>query len=392
MNVLDPLARQVRAHPDRVALVDVDGTLTYAQLWSRAQAFAWHLREQRVLAGQTIGVAPMTQRRYLLCVLAIGMIGATSAPALAWPEAKWVEMAKRHRMDAWIGDDDTPFNAQYPSDSRRIAMSVLLRPLPRDAEMPVLVRGLGDQPWRIMLSSGGAGVPRSVVWTHGAAATLQRLAMDVYPAGPGERVMLYADPASGYAFAHLVMFLASGATVIVPAGTKPERLASMAMEQQPTRLLTTSANAVALVEYFKGDAAVRGAFTSVLSMLVGGGVPAALRRDLEQSVCPNVVATYGCTEMGPLARADVESALANPKSVGRVMQWLQAQAVDAGARVLAAGETGLLRFRSPAMAHGYMGDEQADAGSGFRGGWFYPGDSGAIDAKRNLMLDKPKAA
>ena len=387
MNMLDSLARQVRAHPDRIAVVDAHGTLTYAQLWTRAQAFAWHLREQRVLGGQTIGVAPMAERRYLLCVLAIAMLGATSAPVLGWPEAMWVEMAKRHRMHAWIGDDETPLNAQYPSDSRRIAMSVLLRPLPDDAEMPVLVRGLGEQLWRVTLSSGTTDAPRSVAWTHAAAAMLQRFMLDVHPAGPGERLMLYADPSDAYAFGHLLMYLSGGAAVILPPSMKPERFVQMAGEQRPTRLLTTTVNAFTLVEHLKGGTADKGAFASVLSVLAGDSlVPPALRRDLEQHVCPNVVVAYGCTEVGTLARADSESLLGHPKSAGRVMPWLQAQTVDADGKVLAAGEAGWLRFRSPAMAQGYMGGEDTGSACGFRGGWFYPGDHGAVDARRNLML------
>lgn len=69
------------------------------------------------------------------------------------------------------------------------------------------------------------------------------------------------------------------------------------------------------------------------------------------------------------------------------MPWIEAQAVGADGEALAPGEHGMLRFRTRGigMATRYLVDEAASA-QAFRGGWFYPGDTGAIDADGYLLL------
>jgi fatty-acyl-CoA synthase len=67
------------------------------------------------------------------------------------------------------------------------------------------------------------------------------------------------------------------------------------------------------------------------------------------------------------------------------MPWVHGEAIDEDGRRLRAGERGVLRFRSPTLVGGYIGDAAA-TGKSFRDGWFYPGDIGSIDAGGYLVL------
>lgn len=94
---------------------------------------------------------------------------------------------------------------------------------------------------------------------------------------------------------------------------------------------------------------------------------------------------YGATETGRLATATPETLRVRPESAGRVHPWVQAQAVDDHYQPLAEGLHGMLRFRTPFMAGGYLADLQATARS-FRDGWCYTGDTGAVDGAGYLTL------
>ena len=51
---------------------------------------------------------------------------------------------------------------------------------------------------------------------------------------------------------------------------------------------------------------------------------------------------------------------------------------------MAKGEVGIVRYRRPAMALAYVGDEEASNNS-FKDGWFYPGDLGHFGCRANFI-------
>jgi len=69
---------------------------------------------------------------------------------------------------------------------------------------------------------------------------------------------------------------------------------------------------------------------------------------------------------------------ASPEITGRIVPWVEAQAVDESDKVKPAGQSGILRYRSRLFPDGYFKDPEASA-SRFRDGWFYPGDVGSVE-------------
>jgi acyl-coenzyme A synthetase/AMP-(fatty) acid ligase len=121
-------------------------------------------------------------------------------------------------------------------------------------------------------------------------------------------------------------------------------------------------------------------------MMVGGSfVSPALREGIEHRICSQLEVGYGSTETGVLAMSTPETRAARPNSAGRLMTWVQAEAVDENDQPLPHGQRGVLRFKSPVLATGYLDDEQATARA-FRNGWFYPGDTGSVGAAGYLFL------
>ena len=61
------------------------------------------------------------------------------------------------------------------------------------------------------------------------------------------------------------------------------------------------------------------------------------------------------------------------------------QIVDGSGAVLSPGQEGIVRIKSDDAVDGYLGDA-AETAQAFRDGWFYPGDTGTLDADEMLVV------
>jgi acyl-CoA synthetase (AMP-forming)/AMP-acid ligase II len=117
--------------------------------------------------------------------------------------------------------------------------------------------------------------------------------------------------------------------------------------------------------------------------LGGSKLALSLLREAQGKLTSNVAAGYGSTEAGTLAGGSGDM-LAIENSVGYLMPDVEMQAVDAGHRPLPAGETGIIRVKTPTMLE-YL-NPTPDTAEMFRDGWFYPGDVGSIDKERMVRI------
>ena len=94
---------------------------------------------------------------------------------------------------------------------------------------------------------------------------------------------------------------------------------------------------------------------------------------------------YGSNELSCIAISSPADQDAHPNSVGRIVDEIEAQIVDANDRPLPDGSVGLIRFRSDRAATGYDHDPEADARA-FRDGWFYPMGLAAMNEDGYIFL------
>jgi acyl-coenzyme A synthetase/AMP-(fatty) acid ligase len=115
----------------------------------------------------------------------------------------------------------------------------------------------------------------------------------------------------------------------------------------------------------------------------GSVVPLTLRRVIAAESSAQLVNLYGSTEAGRAAErvvADDELAYA-----GDVVSGTELQIVDQSDNPVAPGVAGIVRYRRPFQALGYLGDPETTQ-STFRDGWFYTGDVGSLSAEGRLTL------
>jgi acyl-coenzyme A synthetase/AMP-(fatty) acid ligase len=107
----------------------------------------------------------------------------------------------------------------------------------------------------------------------------------------------------------------------------------------------------------------------------GAATPQSLVLGARATLCTNVVGVYGSTEAGLVAQAPSSLLFARSDAAGYVVPGVEVTIVDESGNPLSGTGEGIVRIRASHIAQSYLGDEAATA-SGFRDGWFYPGDLG----------------
>lgn len=390
MNLTDPIWRACEAWPGQMAVRCGDRALRYGELAALAGAVAARLSRAGVKPADVVALAlnqPLTE---LIVTLGAVRIGATVTPHKPhWPTALKTELVARHRTRWLVGESPQADPAAQAMGVHRFVGAALLAPAapgePGD-EVPQVVRGLDAVPWRLSLSSGTTGTPKTIPQSHALGA----LGLSLMPAmagGANQRLMVFADLAINVAISEALAQLAGGGElVLLPSPAAPPVLAAL-RATRPTRLVTTTGNVAYLVEHAQKVFPQGGGGGDCLRavLIAGSAVAPALRQGVARQLCDHIEVAYGSTEAGRLAVLNPAAHALRPASAGRLLPWVQARAFDESGQALPVGQVGLLGFRAPTVFDGYLGDAATTAAA-LRDGWFFPGDRGSVDEAGFLRL------
>ena len=120
-------------------------------------------------------------------------------------------------------------------------------------------------------------------------------------------------------------------------------------------------------------------------MLAYSTVTSKLRERLREKLGDNLYVSYGTNEAWLVSVSRPATVFDNPGTVGHPVPGIELEIVDPDGKPVAKNATGEIRFKSPGLISGYLGDSGA-SDSAFRDGWFYPGDMGRIDSNGELIF------
>jgi acyl-coenzyme A synthetase/AMP-(fatty) acid ligase len=188
--------------------------------------------------------------------------------------------------------------------------------------------------------------------------------------------------ATALGFQFLIYSLLRGGTIVFPGDRFDTTL--LAIEEYKVQCLLAASDG--LETFVQGFAAVP-AYQSNLELVVCGGalLPDPLSYDVRSRICSHVVAVYDSAEAGISATAPAHAIAGVAGAAGFVTPGTTVQIVDGSGTVLATGQEGIVRIKSEDAVGGYLGDA-AETRQAFRDGWFYPGDTGTLDADAMLVI------
>ena len=379
VNLADVFVGLGNRWPDRRATISANLNLTYAQLVARASQSARELRARDIRAETNVGISLRDNAESLVLMIALWMLGATAVPMdFRTNAAEKALLAQEFDLVAII-EDRKVTAAAYES--------VLV-----DASWSETIAKHDDGPvWPgeqqaiaafISLTSGTTGRPKGIVIDHE-----RMLLRSIFDTERLEGPLLNPLPMSfsasrTHAFAAL---LQGSAVYFYPLLFSAEQLAETIIAGEANSLCAVPTIIRNFFEVFGERQEL--AFPK-LEALYCFGAPMAPNEKVraKRTVCDNFVQVYGATICGRISALSGPDLEAWPDTLGHVLPHVLLQIVDADDKVLPAGESGIIRLRSPGMARSIHGCATPGAGDSFKAGWAYPGDLGAIDEDGFLHL------
>jgi long-chain acyl-CoA synthetase len=396
--IVHALRSSVELHPQRLALVCREHTLSYAALGravldAAAQLARVGVAQKRVIVAlptsieavvavfgalaagaQVVPINPFFSRSEL--EVALRELDATLA--ITGPDAhdKLSEIAPRFGL-ACVGVVSTPGRGPALELVEREPCGVQWDALPQLAAED---RAIG------IFTGGTTGEPKAVEHTHGSAFVSVLQHCSVWPVRARAERFLSAAPIFhiwGLFYATFVPLYAGGTLVIVPRYDAEEILTAL---EEHRITVFGGGPAPAYLGLLRSPRMASTDFSS-LRYCLSGGSPCAL--DLHQrwraaTGCA-LLEGWGMSEAAPLCLSRPEAP--KPMSVGRPVPETRIEVVDLeqGTRQLGSGEAGEVRVRGPQVMAGYRSRAEATRDV-LRDGWLYTGDIGHLDADGDLFL------
>jgi amino acid adenylation domain-containing protein len=352
--VIDFFRDRVERQPDRLAVVDGEARLTYAELARRVRGIARQLSFVR--RGDAVGVHLERGADLVATMLACSVVGAAYLPLdPSLPPAR----VRRHMAAAAAAAVVTTEGELAADDA--VVRVVSPKSGAEDAAEPAAERAAcGDDCAYVIFTSGSTGTPKGV--TVPVSALLNRIewGWSAMPYSEGEVALASTPIAFVDSIAEILVPLLAGCPVatLPTHESSPRRVAEFLRARAATRLTVVPS----VLEEILSDAAAAECLAG-LRTIVSSGEPLrgdtlrALRRAAPRAHVWNL---YGSSEVAGDVTAHrclpTDEALARVPA-GAPLTGVEIEVCDAEGRPVPAGVEGELIVRGAAVGLGYLGPD-----------------------------------
>jgi len=404
--ISDLIRNHARVRPGHLALVQDGGgnnhrEFTFATLDQWADRIAAALQRDGIRARDTVAICATTQIEFIAL-----FVGSLRAGAAVVPLAM---SSHPGTLAAMVADADAKklFLDRAAADSLKtlsdsIGAQIILIDDPGPAGLqhwmapsgtvPVSVEVTPDSPFNIIYSSGTTGNPKGIMQPHALRwSNIQRAAMSGY--GPQSVTLLATPLYSNTTLVTLFGAMALGGTVVLMGKFTAGGYLALAQEKRATQTVLVPAQYQRLLADENFDSFDLSAFRMKFS--TGAPFPAALKEQVLRRWPGGLIEIYGMTEGGGACMLEAHKHPTKLHTVGIPLPQHEILLIDEAGREVAAGETGEIVGRSPAMMSGYLNQPQATEAAHWHdsGGrrFIRSGDIGRMDADGFLvLLDRKK--
>lgn len=379
-NLFTVLAVSAARWPQRTAIIDEDGALSYHELQSMAESLAVELLDAGVRPGQPVGVMARNGRNFVAAVFAGALVGADVV--LVNTEFRADALAGAlgaHQVRTMFCDSEFTEQIEATGESIRIIDPATVEPCLDVARPRVAPSGR-----MVLLTSGTTGIPKGVPRTPhlssgvGVSATiLARTGLRV-----GTRISLAAPMFHGLGFGILMMAIALGGTVLTRRRFDAEAVLAQASLHRAEAM---SAVPIMLARMLDLPERVRVRNPlSCLRVVISSGDrldPGLARRfmDAYGDVLYNL---YGSTEVGIGSLATPQELRRFPETVGRPVAGCPVRIYNRHDRPVGPRVTGRIFVGGGLASDGYT----SGGGKTVIDGMTSTGDMGYLDEDGRLYI------
>ncbi|MCW2663122.1 MAG: fadD12 [Mycobacterium sp.] len=386
-------AGAARRCPDRPALVDELGTLTWRQLDERINALAAALQDLPSGTPKVVGIMCRNHRGFVEAMVAVNRIGSDvvllntsfAGPALA-------EVVNREDVDAVIYDEEfTPTVDRALADKPDATRIVAWTGGQHELTVEKLIKDhAGQQPQRtgrkgrmILLTSGTTGTPKGANQTGGSAgiSTLKAI-LDRTPWRAEEAIVIVAPMFHAWGFSQLIFAASMACTVVTRRKFDPEATLDLVDRHNATGLAVVPVMFDRIMEL---PAEVRNRY-SCKSLRFAAASGSRMRPDVVIAFMDQfgdiIYNNYNATEAGMIATATPEDLRATPDTAGKPAGGTEIRILDQDFNEVPIGEVGGIYVRNSTQFDGYTSGKTKD----FHEGFMSSGDVGYLDDAGRLFV------
>lgn len=397
----------VERDPTQIAAIVRGETISYGELFERAERLAMQLAHDGVRRGERIGVLATNRREWLELFFAAAAIGATLVPFSTW--------STRSELEFLLEDSQVRWLLTLPQlDGRELLRDILaLRqttaPQLEDVvvlgedtraesyatyfERPVACEGDAlapgadpDSTLVILYTSGSSARPKAVPLLHGSAIENGFNIGERQGLRPTDRIFVPVPLFWSYGVVNaLPAVLTHGATLVLQERFEPDEAVSLLEEHRCTAIYTLPAITNALLASPRFD----GARPLSLRTGVTIGTPQDMKRAAEELGAGSICNIYGSTETygNCCVTPNAWPLSLRSESQGPALPGVHLRVRDVATGSLCApGEVGAIEVKGH-LTPGYAGHSARHNPEVFDAeGFFRTGDLGSLDAQGHLRF------
>ncbi|MGH3531416.1 MAG: acyl-CoA ligase FadD12 [Mycobacterium sp.] len=393
LSVTSGFAMSAQRCPNRPAVVDELGALTYRQLDQRGDVLAAALQGLPGGTPEVVAIMCRNHRGFVEALIAADRIGADvvllntsfAGPALA-------DVVGREGADAVIYDEEFTDSvdralAEKPDATRIVAWTD--RAEMQDLTVESLIAAHGSQrPTKadrkgklILLTSGTTGNPKGAKHSGGGTSELKAI-LDRVPWHTEETTVVVAPMFHAWGFSQLVFAASLGCTVVTRRKFDPEATLDLIDRHHASGLCVVPVMFDRIMD-LPDEVRHRYSGRSLRFATASGSRmrPDAVTRFMDEfgDVMYN---NYNATEAGMIATATPEDLRAAPDTAGKPAVGTEIHILDDESRAVPTGEVGQIFVRNSNRFDGYTSGTTKN----FHDGFMASGDVGRLDEAGRLYV------
>ncbi len=401
-------------HAGRVAVIDRDRSVTYAQLNKRVNQLALNLLEEGLRPLDRVVVQLPNAIEFVYLYFALQKIGCI--PIMALPTHRYREMSQFVELSGAVAcvTPDRAKDVDYCDLVRRIFSSrtdmrlgiilgetpqgflslsdLIDRPSKRSPDELKDISIDPEDPALFQLSGGTTGVPKLIPRTHNDYVYNSTMAAAVTGVGADKTLLIVLPLAHNLPLAcpGIQGYFLHGGRVVLSNSTRGEDIFTLVERHRVTHIAVVPALLIRLIN----DPLIRKFDLSSLQVIQSGGQrlqPEVRRRTKELIPSVTVQENFGMAEgMLMFVRFDDPEEV-RMETVGRpVSPDDEVRLVDDNDREVASGETGEFLARGPYTLRGYFGVPEYNARAFTTDGFYRSGDLMRRHPSGNYMVEGRK--
>ena len=376
--------------PERLAVVDELGELTFGELHERSNRLADSLRSRGAGAGDGIAIMCRNHRGFVESSLAAAKLGADILylnTAFAGPQL--VDVLDREGPRFVVHDEEFTETLEQ-AEARERVLAWCDDPGPDDVTLESLI-GSGspadhaapDRPGRIIILTSGTtgtpkGAPRSDAGIEAASALLSRL-----PLRSGWRSHVAAPLFHTWGWAHFALAMLLGSALVLRRRFDPEDCLRTLVEEDCDSLVVIPVmlqRILALPQQTLDSYDLSGVKVVAAS---GSALPGDLAERWMDQFGDHLFNVYGSTEVAYATVASPADLREAPGTAGRPPYATVVRILDEDGEECAAGEAGRIFVGNSILFEGYTGGGRRDVVDGLMA----TGDIGRFDDDGRLVVE-----